>query len=341
MRSFYKQALFSAIFVALLSPAAFSADSKPAAPAVQHIESTIMARVNGKDITKAEFEEAVKSLMPSMAFHKSLSDRKRLLIQNRALENLIDSELIYTYAKENNKAAVDKDAIEKRIDSIRNKLPEGNTLEGVLKRSNMTYDQLVEAIRKKIVVETVSQEKAKEFHKKANETVTDKFMRDYYKNNLAKFKEPKQVHVRSILIKADPSGGVRAWNESRKRIDNVLATINQGMDFAEAATEYSEGPNPDKGGDMGWAHMGSMQEEMNAAIADLKVGEIAGPFTSLYGYHLVKLEGVKPAVQRKYEELNLKKLKKELQAKEYTQTWKGWIKNMHDNAKIEYITPIK
>jgi len=340
MRSFFKQALLSTLFVAMLSPAAFCADKKPAQQATQAVDTSVVARVNGKDITKEAFDATVNTLMPTMTFHTSISDRKRALLHKKALKSLIDKELIYTYAKDNNKAQLSEKDIDKKLEEVKKNLPEGVTIDDVLKNSHMDMAELREELKKNIIATRTAKDMSDELHKKADSTVTDAFMRDYYKNNLDKFKIPAQVRVRTILIKADPSGGVRVWNASRKRIDNVLATINQGMDFAEAAKEYSEDPYAQNGGDMGWAHKGSMMQEIDDAIKDLKVGEIAGPFTSLYGYHIAKLEGVKPSVQRKYEELNLKKLKKELQDKEYKRIWDEWIDGLHNAAKIEYIMPI-
>jgi len=341
MRSLYKQALLSTLFVALLSPAAFCANDKPAKVTVQQpAESSIIARVDGVDITKEQFEAAVNSLMPSMSYHASVSDKRLKLIHKRALTNLVNNELFYAYAKANKKAQVDQKEIDKKVDDLKKNLPSDTTLKDVLKRSNMTMSQLQDDFRKVIVVARVAKDMSLELRKKAEDTVTEDFMREYYNDNLPKFKEPEQIHVRTILIKADPSGGVKEWNASRERIDNVLATINQGMDFADAAREYSEDPYAEKGGDMDWAHKGSIMEEFDTAIKDLKVGEIAGPFTSLYGYHLAKLEDFKPSVQRKFEELNQANLKKELQDKEYAALWDGWIQGMRDAAKIEYITPI-
>jgi len=340
MRSLYKQALLSTLFVALLSPAAFCADAKPAQQAQQATGSPIIARVNGKDITAEHHQAAVNNLMPSMSYHTSVSERRLSVIQKRALSNLINNELMYAYAKDNNKAEVDKKEIDQKVEDLKKNLPEGTTLKDVLKRSNMTMDQLLDDFRRDIVVARTAKEKSLELRKEADEMVTEDFMLEYYNNNLPKFKEPEKVRLRTLLIKADPSGGVKVWNASRQRIDNILATINQGMDFAEAAREYSEDPYAENGGDMGWAHKGSIMAEFDAAIADLKVGEIAGPFASLYGYHLAKLEDSQPAVQKKFEELNHATLKSELQDKEFKRLWYGWIQSMRDAAKIEYITPI-
>ena len=340
MRSLCKQVFLSALFVSVLSHGAIAATDKPAQTEVIAPENTVVLRINGKDITKGHFDAVVDRLIPAMSLHSSISDDKLKSIQKKAIEKILNSELIYKYAKDNKKAEVDQKEIDEKIDEIKKRLPQDTTLTDVLKRSNMTMEDLREDFRQDIVVAATEEEMSLKLRKKAEDTVTEDFMRKYYDNNLAKFKEPEQIHVRTILIKADPSGGVKEWNAKRKRIEEILNTINQGMDFAEAAREYSEDPYAESGGDMGWAHKGSVMEEFDRAIADMKVGEIAGPFASLYGYHLAKLEGIKPAVQRKFEELNHANLTKDLQDKEFKALWNGWIQGMRNAAKIEYITPL-
>ncbi len=341
MRSFCKQALLSTLLAAMLTPAAWAATNKPAkTAAVEAPRSPVVARVNGKEILKEHFDIAVNNLLPSMTYHNTVSDEKLKAMQKRALDNLINNELIYKYAQDNKTAAVDAKEIDKKVEEIKKNLPPGETLEKVLKRSNLTYEEMREDFNKDIVVSRTAQKRSEELKEKAEKTVTEDFMRNYYKKNLSKFREPEQVHVLSILIKADPSGGSRVWESSRQRIENVLATINQGMEFSEAAKEFSEDPYAQNGGDMGWLHKGSILAEIDQAIENLKVGEIAGPFASLYGYHLIKLEGLKPAVQRKFEELNQAKLKKELQDKEYKKLWKNWLDGLRETSKVEYVTPV-
>lgn len=340
MRSLCKQVFLSAIFVSMLSHGAVAATDKPAQTEVKTPENTIVLRVNGKDITRSHFDTVVNNLIPAMSLHSSISDEKLKSIQKKAFEKILHSELMYKYAKDNKKADVDPKEIDKKIEEIKKRVPKETTLADILKRSNLTMEGLREDLRQEIVVAATKKDMTMELSKKAEETVTEDFMLKYYNNNLDKFKEPEQVQVRTILIKADPSGGVKVWNDSHKRIEDILNTVNQGMDFAEAAREYSEDTYAENGGDMGWLHRGSLMEEFDRATENLKVGEIAGPFTSLYGYHLAKIEGVKPSVQRKFEELNHSTLKSELRDKEFKRLWDAWLKGLLDASEIVYVTPI-
>lgn len=71
--------------------------------------------------------------------------------------------------------------------------------------------------------------------------------------------------------------------EIRQRISDGEIT------FSAAALEYSEDGSAASGGDLGWFGRGDMTATFERQVYALEPGEIAGPFTSPFGVHLVKL----------------------------------------------------
>ncbi len=334
--SFSKGLLVASFFaIALTASPVLAADAPKQAPK----ETDIVMKINGSGVTRGELDTATDKLLPYMTYHQTVSDERFAKVRKKAVNNLIDSELIYDFAKSNKfNLAANKD-IDKEIKDIKKRLPPGESLEKALKRSKMTMADLREEFRKNLTVQKVSTEKKKEFKKIAAEKVDDKFVREYYESNSEKFREPEKLHLRSILVKADPSGGTKVWNESKKKADEILDLAKSGEDFAKLAKERSEDPNAANGGDMGWAHVGSIFEEIETAVETAKEGDIIGPVMTLYGYHIVKVEGRMPEVQKKFEDLNIEKLKEELKDKEEVEGWKNWIKDLRDKATIEYLDP--
>lgn len=296
-----------------------------------------VAKINGYPITKGQLEGTMNSLLPFMTYHQSVSDERYNKIQKKALNTLIETEIIYDYAKKNKLDKIEKKELDKAVADIKKNVPKGDSLEKVLKRSNMTVNDLREMVKKERVVTKVSAEKRDEFEKKAFETVTEEFLRDYYNMNKEKFMEPERLHLRSILVKADPGGGAVVWNASKKKAEEILKLAKSGKDFAKLAEEFSEDPYAKSGGDMGWAHKGSIFEEIEEAVETVKVGGMVGPVMTIHGYHVVKIEDRKPPVQKKFEELDLEKLNFELRQKEYKKYWKDWMTGLREAAKIEYI----
>ena len=72
----------------------------------------------------------------------------------------------------------------------------------------------------------------------------------------------------------------------------ALARVKGGEDFAKVATELSKDPSGN-GGDLGWFTKDRMVPEFSDAAFKLKEGEISEPVKTQFGWHVIKIEGVR------------------------------------------------
>lgn len=117
-------------------------------------------------------------------------------------------------------------------------------------------------------------------------------------------KRPRYESIRAshILIKIDgnsPADTLKAYDKAMA----VLDSAKNGVDFAKLARDNSaDSMSAIKGGDLGWFHRGMMVRPFDEAVFNIKkVGGLAGPVRSRFGYHIIKLTGVKPV--RPYSEV--------------------------------------
>lgn len=334
MKFFIAASMFISILIfdATLPLPAFSTDAKKDAAS----PSEIIMRINGAAITRDELNTAYSALLPQVSMHTSVSDKRKKSIQKTSLNQIIETMLIYQNAKETKENKVPAKELDSAVADLKKSLPEGQTLKDVLKRSKMTMDELRELLRKDIVIKRFNEQKKADFKNKAAATVSDQYLLDYYNANLKKFSEPEQLRVMVILVKADPSGGQTVWKQALKKAEEARKKLTAGEDFLKVSKEYSEHPNAQNGGDMGWVHKDSL-DEINDAVNALKPGEFSKPVQTMYGYAIARLEGVKPAAQKKFEELNKERLRRELQVKEETNMRSSWLASLKAKAKIEYL----
>lgn len=66
-----------------------------------------------------------------------------------------------------------------------------------------------------------------------------------------------------------------------------------GADFGALAREHSTGPSGPNGGDLGWFGEGMMVGPFEAAVKELKAGEVSGPVQTQFGWHVIKLNEVR------------------------------------------------
>jgi peptidyl-prolyl cis-trans isomerase D len=148
-----------------------------------------------------------------------------------------------------------------------------------------------------------------------------------------------------ILIKPDPTkvelgedateeDKLKAAEEEAKTvIDDLLKQIHSGADFAEIAKEHSEDPGSGaKGGSLGEFPKGTMVEEFGEALEKLKVGEISEPVKTFFGYHVIRLDGVKDARTKPLEEVKDSVVQSLKQSKS-RQKARRMVNRIHKNAK--------
>ena len=146
--------------------------------------------------------------------------------------------------------------------------------------------------------------------------VTDKEIRDFYKQNQKSFINEK-ISARHILLK------------SKKEAEAVLKEINAGGDFAKLAASKSIGPSGPKGGDLGSFGRGQMVPEFEKTAFALKKGEVGGPVRTQFGYHIIKV------TERKGKEpVPIEKVMPQIRQSLIGQKLKAYIKNLRGAAKV-------
>ena len=74
----------------------------------------------------------------------------------------------------------------------------------------------------------------------------------------------------------------------------LLEKIQSGeLSFEEAARQFSTCPSSANGGSLGEFGRGQMVPEFDAACFSMEPGELRGPVKTQFGYHVIRLDGVK------------------------------------------------
>ena len=133
---------------------------------------------------------------------------------------------------------------------------------------------------------------------------------DYYDVKIADFKVKKTYKAAHILFRLEPQSDSteksikKAEEEAKLEADNISEMIKGGADFEKLAKKYSDDPESGKnGGSLGEFSKGIMVPEFERALEKLKPGETSQPIRTNFGYHIIRLEGVKPERIKPLEEV--------------------------------------
>ncbi|MDO4356901.1 MAG: peptidylprolyl isomerase [Clostridia bacterium] len=112
--------------------------------------------------------------------------------------------------------------------------------------------------------------------------VTEEEIRAFYDANPDQFAGQKQVTASHILV------------EDRAQAEELLKKIQSGeLAFEDAARQFSTCPSAANGGSLGEFGRGQMVPEFDEACFSMEPGELRGPVQTQFGYHLIRLDGVK------------------------------------------------
>jgi peptidyl-prolyl cis-trans isomerase C len=156
----------------------------------------------------------------------------------------------------------------------------------------------------------------------------DKLAQANYKSNPTRFERPPETSARHILIKAETP-------DAKEKAEKILVQLKGGADFATLAREVSEDPgSATAGGELGYQPKGAMVAPFEAALAKLeKPGDLSEPVETQFGYHIIKLEGRRPAGIRPYDEVKVA-LRREVETKALNDARLAEVQKIQDTVKM-------
>ncbi|MCG6535779.1 MAG: peptidyl-prolyl cis-trans isomerase, partial [Syntrophales bacterium LBB04] len=129
-------------------------------------------------------------------------------------------------------------------------------------------------------------------------------IRDYYDENLDLFKEKKQVNAKHILFKLAENASQEEEAKVREKALGVLKKAKEGEDFSQLAKRFSEDAGTKENGDLGYFSAGQMVKPFESAAFALSKGEISDLVRTPFGYHIIKVEAIKEARTKTFEEVH-------------------------------------
>jgi len=144
------------------------------------------------------------------------------------------------------------------------------------------------------------------------------------------FKESPEIRASHILFKLEANADAKKEEEIKKKAQEILDKIKKGEDFTELAKKYSEGPSAKNGGDLDFFTRDSMVPEFSEVAFKLKkVGDVSDLVRTKYGYHIIKLTGV-----RDFKSADKRRLENQIRVQKQKEIYEGFFSKLKKNAKI-------
>jgi peptidyl-prolyl cis-trans isomerase SurA len=263
----------------------------PAAAWADQLVDRIVATVDGDPITMQDlkkFAAATKTPMPTDDSPQSQE------IQKKALGELISQKLV-----DHEVSTVEVE--DEQVDRFIAQFEAGNhitdaQLRDQLAQHGISYDAYRQRARQEVQKMTMIQ---REVHDKV--VITHDQIEAYYKSHISDFTvSEERFKLAQILVAVDPTSAPPALVQAaRAKAEGLRKKAVKGADFAALATQFSDDDSKTQGGELGYFKPDEINDQILAAIAKLKAGDISAVVHTDHGFHIVKVEehqeaGVKP-----------------------------------------------
>src|SRR5688572_1534974 len=255
------------------------------------VSEDIVARVNSREITKAELEKLYQARINGATQLPTPEESQALQFQ--LITQMIDDEILLQMASAAGLNATDAE-VETKYTDWKSQYTE-ETFQDVLKKQKMQPEDIKADIRKTLTLEKLI---TKEITSRIN--VTQAEIEDVFAKNKANFNLPEGYHLQHIMVTPylenvnnQKKDDARSPAEAQAKAARLLRDIQGGLDFGLVARDWSEdvdsAPN---GGDLSFRSLEDLEKldpKLKQAVMRLKVGESSPLIETRYGYHILKL----------------------------------------------------
>ena len=244
--------------------------------AAQEVQS-IAAVVNDEVISVYDLDQRLTLLFVTARIADSPASRARL--RQRVLRSLIDEKIQIQEARRFSTTVTEADVDRGiRVVEKQNNMKPGD-LNRFLDSKRVNFDVFVDRLRAEIAWTKLIGRRLRPSLRIGEDEI------DEVEKQVAASKDEPAFLISEIFLPID-SPDQEA--DARQTAGRLVADIKQGARFAEMARQYSEGVTAFEGGDVGWVRPGQLNQEVTAALMNLKRG-ISDPIRTSAGYYVIEL----------------------------------------------------
>ncbi len=167
--------------------------------------------------------------------------------------------------------------------------------------------------------------------------VSDADVRKWYDTHLDRYQQPEERRASHILVTAAATASEGDKAKARAKAEDILKEVTKApARFADLARQHSQDPgSAANGGDLGFFGRGMMVKPFEEASFSLKQGEISGLVQSDFGFHIIKLTGIKEGKQKKLDEVRAEiegELKRQGAQKRYAEAAESFTNMVYEQS---------
>ncbi|MFZ1948157.1 MAG: peptidylprolyl isomerase [bacterium] len=326
--------LLLAVTIALVGPACSkdkAGGGEQGTAATAPGSGALVAKVDGKAITEDMVGKETRRVTAAMSAQMDPQQIASMggAMRKQAIENMI-SRILLEQAANKEGVTVAREQVTARMDEIKKSFPSEQAFTDRIATMGMTPVELEQEIETGMRFEALLAKHAGEA-----KPPTDDQIKAFYDENRTQFQQPERVRASHILVTVAKEDTDAQKAEKRAKAEQILADLKGGADFAKTATEKSDCPSKQQGGDLGYFGKGQMVPPFEAAAFSLKVGQLSDIVQTDFGYHIIKVAEHQAAHDVPLDEAK-PRIVSYLEGQQRDAGAGTYIQSLRASAKIEY-----
>ena len=305
----------------------------PSSGTAAELVDRIIAYVNDDIITLSELNERTNALVAAQQQNPFQREQELSLEEMRRnmLNRLIDERLA---SQEISRLQIS--VSEEEIDGAIARIMQENhltreTLEAELRKDERTIADLRQQIK-----EDLEQRKLVSREVQRKTVITDEIVEAYYRSNLNDFKEKERWRIQDIYLPYYPDDTPEERARLRNLAQEILERVRAGVDFGSLAKNYSQGPGAEAGGDMGYFARGELEPVLEAAVLNLKAGEVSPDIETTRGIHIIKVTEVDSTPPKALDEVR-ESIRNLLYRREVEFRYREWLSSLRERSYVKIV----
>ncbi|MDJ0780493.1 MAG: SurA N-terminal domain-containing protein [Desulfosarcinaceae bacterium] len=291
----------------------------------------IVAVVNDDIVLLSELNEALAPYYQKIAaagYTEEQARRLRFKTREEVLGQLVDDTLT---AQEIKRLGLTASSSE--IDSMLERIKEVNyltdeELRAALQREGTTLADYREDLKTQLL-----RTKLVNLEVRSKIVVTEADIKAYYEANAERYAGEQVYHLRNIILIIPDAAAAPAV---RRKMEAIVAEIEAGLSFAEAARQYSESVLAEEGGDLGRISLSTLSDEIRAALDGLAAGDFTEILVTDQGLQIFYVESLSTATGRDLAEASAE-IEDTLFKQIVDQKFNTWLESLRSRAHIKII----
>jgi len=323
--------LFATILLLIIS----IAHSTPQQQEKKH-QDEIIAKVNGVPIYKNELDASVAQRFDKQNKFRmqttNTSPNITYVINMQALDDLINSEVLYQASRAEKDLPDVEDKVEQQIRHLVKTFGGEEDYETFLKTKNTSVKEKRTYFRESYLVQA--------YFDKIGLTkpdIPEEDIKSLYEQQKSSFWNPEEVKLSQVFINIGDNASPEEKKKAEKQAQEAKQLLFDGKSFNDVVKELSEKSELEvSGGYRGYIKKGVLPKEVDNIAFSIMPWKISNVIKSKFGYHVLMIEDKKPGEFTPYEEMRdffLKYLKTEAVEKNIA----AHIQELRGKAKIEIL----